>query len=206
MAKTGRPRTFDRDEAVDQALHLFWQHGYESTSLSQLKAGIGGGISAPSFYAAFGSKEALFHEAVQRYLTVYGRLLESLWDDDMPAREAIALALRRSARMQSERGHPRGCMVSLGIMTAPSPEHAGIAKPLADERARVRTGFQRCIERGIATGELAADTDAQALAMVFDGFLHGLSTLTRDRVRAATIDAAITQIMRALDSAGGSGS
>ena len=71
MARTGRPRAFDRDDAVDQAMQLFWQHGYDSTSLSLLKAALGGGISAPSFYAAFGSKEALFDECVQRYLTTF---------------------------------------------------------------------------------------------------------------------------------------
>ena len=59
MAQMGRPRTFDRQQAVEQAMHLFWEQGYETTSLSQLKAHIGGGISAPSFYAAFGSKEAV---------------------------------------------------------------------------------------------------------------------------------------------------
>ncbi|WP_312464268.1 TetR/AcrR family transcriptional regulator, partial [Pantoea endophytica] len=64
MMRTGRPRQFDRDEAVIKAMHLFWENGYESTSLAQLKASIGKGITAPSFYAAFGSKEALFAEAV----------------------------------------------------------------------------------------------------------------------------------------------
>ncbi|GAB0064498.1 hypothetical protein IBA8402_02590 [Pseudomonas syringae] len=49
MAQLGRPRTFDRDLAITQALHLFWEHGYDATSLSQLKANIGGGITAPSF-------------------------------------------------------------------------------------------------------------------------------------------------------------
>ena len=58
MAQMGRPRSFDRDAAIEQALHLFWQQGYESTSLAQLKDAIAGGITAPSFYAAFGSKEA----------------------------------------------------------------------------------------------------------------------------------------------------
>ena len=49
MAQMGRPRTFDRDAAITQAMHLFWEHGYDSTSLSQLKANMGSGISAPSF-------------------------------------------------------------------------------------------------------------------------------------------------------------
>lgn len=84
MAQMGRPRNFDRDQAVEQAMHLFWQHGYDATSLAQLKAGLGGGISAPSFYAAFGSKEALFDECVQRYLATYAQVTECLWDEALP--------------------------------------------------------------------------------------------------------------------------
>ena len=123
MAQMGRPRTFDRDAAVDQAMHLFWEHGYQATSLSQLKAGIGGGISAPSFYAAFGSKEALFEEVVERYMSTHGRVTESLFDSTLAARDAVELTLRRSARMQCEVGHPRGCMVALGVIGAVSYTH-----------------------------------------------------------------------------------
>ena len=86
MAQMGRPRNFDREQAVEQALHLFWQHGYDATSLAQLKAGLGGGISAPSFYAAFGSKEALFEECVQRYLSTYAQVTDCLWDETLPPR------------------------------------------------------------------------------------------------------------------------
>ena len=86
MAQMGRPRTFDRDAAITQAMHLFWEHGYDSTSLSQLKANIGSGISAPSFYAAFGSKEALFKEVMERYLNTHGQVTASLFDLQLPAR------------------------------------------------------------------------------------------------------------------------
>ncbi|HCW16961.1 MAG TPA: TetR family transcriptional regulator, partial [Achromobacter sp.] len=189
MAQMGRPRAFDRHQAIDQALHLFWEQGYESTSLSQLKAGIGGGISAPSFYAAFGSKEALFKETVQRYLDTYAQVTECLWDDAMPARDAVELALRQSARMQCERGHPKGCMVALGVMSAPTPEHADVVKPLTESRLRTRAGFVHCVERAIATGELSAGTDARSMACVFDSFLVGVSTLARDGVRYPTFDA-----------------
>lgn len=89
MAQMGRPRRFDRDEAIQQALYLFWQHGYEATSLAQLKANIGGGITAPSFYAAFGSKEALFREAVACYLNSYGRVNDALWDDSLPPEKRL---------------------------------------------------------------------------------------------------------------------
>ena len=199
MGAIGRPRTFDRDMAVEQAMHLFWQHGYESTSLSQLKAGIGAGISAPSFYAAFGSKEALFQECAQRYLSTYAQVTKVLWDTTLAPRAAIETALRNSARMQCERGHPKGCMVGLGVMSAPSKEHAAVTEPLTRSRARTRSGIARCVKRGVDGGELRADTDVNALATVFDSFLLGLSTLARDGVRQDVMDLAITQLMAAWD-------
>lgn len=199
MARTGRPRAFDRDDAVDQAMQLFWQHGYDSTSLSLLKAELGGGISAPSFYAAFGSKEALFDECVQRYLTTFAQVTECLWDETLPPRQAIETALRQSARMQCDDGHPKGCMVTLGIMSAPSPENAHVAQALTHSRARTRAGIIACVERGVSEGLLADDTNAAAMATVFDSFLQGISILARDDMPIESIDAAITQVMRTWD-------
>ncbi|MCZ2498855.1 TetR family transcriptional regulator [Xylophilus sp. Kf1] len=195
MATMGRPRTFDRDSALTQAMHLFWEHGFDATSLAQLKEGLGGGISAPSFYAAFGSKEALFQEAVARYLATHGQVTACLHDPALPPREAIETALRRSAAMQCEPGHPRGCMVSLGVMGASSPANAAVAHPLFESRARTSAGIADCVRRGVATGELGADTDTQALATVFDSFLTGLATLARDGAGAPRLDAAVTQVM-----------
>lgn len=201
MAVMGRPRTFDRDKAVEQAMHIFWQNGYESTSLNQLKAAMGNGISAPSFYAAFGSKEALFEECMQRYLSTYALVTEYLWDTHVPPRQAIEGTLRNSARMQCDRGHPKGCMVALGVMSAPSEENAALTAPLTRSRARTRAGITACVQRGVDSGELRSDTDVRALAAVFDSFLLGLSTLARDGIRFAVMDVAITQVMSVWDAA-----
>lgn len=201
MATMGRPRTFDRDAAIEQAMKIFWQHGYESTSLTQLKAGIAGGISAPSFYAAFGSKQALFQECVQRYLSTYAQVVEPLWDNGLPPRTAMETALRRSASMQCESGHPLGCMVGLGVMSAPSAEHADVTQPLARSRARTLAGMTACVQRGIDSGELRADTDAAALAIALDAFLLGVSVLVRDGVNGAQIDTAIAHVMAVWDAA-----
>lgn len=201
MAQMGRPRNFDRDTAVDQAMHLFWEQGYECTSLSQLKAAIGGGISAPSFYAAFGSKEALFQECMARYLATYAQVTECLWDKTLPPKDAVELAIRRSARMQCERGHPRGCMVALGVMSAPSPELADVTAPLTRSRARTRAGIKACVDRAMASGQLKADVDARALSTVFDSFLLGLTTLARDGVGLQTMETAISQVMGMWDMA-----
>ncbi|MEE4743610.1 TetR/AcrR family transcriptional regulator [Pseudomonas alliivorans] len=200
MAQMGRPRTFDRDAAINQAMHLFWEHGYDATSLSQLKASIGGGITAPSFYAAFGSKQALFTEVMARYLTTHGRVTDSLFDQTLPPREAIELTLRRSAKMQCEDDHPKGCLVSLGLMSACSDESKAISAPLARARDMNRAALVACVERAVEAGALPKTVIPKTLAAVFDSFMLGLSTLARDGVSHDTLDAAVTQIMELWDS------
>lgn len=199
MAQMGRPRTFDRGVAITQAMHLFWEHGYDATSLSQLKANIGGGITAPSFYAAFGSKQALFNEVMERYLNTHGRVTDSLFDTTLSPRESIELTLRRSAKMQCEPNHPKGCLVALGLLSACTDESKIISQPLAQARASNRAGIVACIERAIAAGELPATVVPDALATVFDSFLLGISVLARDGEPFEKIDKAITQIMTLWD-------
>ena len=199
MAQMGRPRNFDRDVAVVQAMHLFWEHGYDATSLSQLKANIGGGITAPSFYAAFGSKQALFNEVMERYMDTHGRVTDSLFDNTLGPRESIERTLRRSAKMQCEPDHPTGCLVALGLLSACTEESKAISQPLADTRALNRAGMLACVERAIESGELPATVMPEALATVFDSFLLGISVLARDGVPYKQIDDAVTQVMTVWD-------
>lgn len=201
MVQRGRPREFDRDAAVTSAMHLFWEHGYESTSLAQLKAAIGGGISATSFYAAFESKEALYKEALERYMEIHGKLTRSLHDTSLAPREGVFLALLRSARMQTESGHPKGCMVALGVVGASAIGSEAVTQLLRDVRSRTRAGFRACVERGIKSGELRKSTDPASLSIAFDCFFQGLSVLARDRVRYAVIEKAVTDAMGMWDAA-----
>lgn len=198
MAKMGRPRLFDREEAVRQAMYLFWQYGYESTSLALLKAHLGNGITAPSFYAAFGSKEALFEEVVDCYLSTYGQVNDCLWDDTLTPREATELALRRSAKMQTEQGHPSGCLIALSVNTC-SPGHEHIRKMLEVRRTRTREGFLNCVRRAIDVGELAADTDTRALAMYLHSFEIGLSTQARDGATGEELNTSVSFAMKGWD-------
>lgn len=198
MAKMGRPRTFDRDEAIRQAMYLFWQYGYESTSLALLKANLANGITAPSFYAAFGSKEALFEEVVACYMSTYGQVNDCLWDDTLQPCAAIELALRRSAKMQTEAGHPSGCLIALSVNTC-SPAHEHIQAMLAAQRARTREGFLHCVMRAKEAGELAASSDARALALHLHSFEIGLSTQARDGASGEELDAAVSSAMLTWD-------
>lgn len=193
MPRTGRPRAFDREHALLQAMRLFWAHGYESTSISDLKAAMGD-ISSASFYAAFGSKESLFEQVVDRYLATHGQVTAPLRDPEAKPREAIERTLRQSARMQTDNSHPLGCLVALSTATC-AAQNAHIQILLAARRANDRAALENCVCRAVASGELPSGTDVTALATVFSTFLFGLSIQARDGVSLETLDLAITQLV-----------
>lgn len=197
MARTGRPRTFDREQALDAAMRLFWAQGYEPTSLNQLKAAMGD-ISPASFYAAFGSKESLFDEVVRRYQSSYGQVTASLKDENLPPREAIENALRRSARMQTDRTHPAGCLIILGASNC-SAENRHVENALVADRAQNRAHIEACIKRAMNNGELSHNTNVLGLATLFHTFLMGITFEARDDVHADHLDAAITALMQIWD-------
>jgi len=196
VSRTGRPRGFDRAEALDAALRLFWQQGYEATSISQLIDAMGG-ISTASFYAAFHSKEQLFREVVRRYVEVYGQVLAPLSDETLSPREAISAALHGSAEMQSALGHPTGCLIGLGA-SGWSGQNEELRDLIAAERAKNRAAIQRVIKRAGKEGELAK-SKVQGLATLVDALLLGLSVQARDGVPLTHIHAAIDTVLRHWD-------
>ena len=197
MPRTGRPREFDRDGAIDAAMQLFWRQGYESTSLDQLKRAMGD-LSAASFYGAFGSKESLYREALGRYLSTHGQVIAALHDETLAPRNALEQALRRSARMQTDAELPTGCMVVLSAANA-SPENTHLQALVAAERGRTREAVRHCIERAVASGELRPGADAEGLATLADALLVGMSVQARDGVTHATIEAAVSSLLQLWD-------
>ena len=196
MARTGRPREFDMDAALDAALCLFWEHGYESTSLAMLREAMG--ISSASFYAAFSSKEQLFAAIVGRYLTSFGRVTAAIADSALAPRTAVEQILRQSIAMQTDMSHPTGCLIVLGGPTCP-PGNDPVSDLLTQQREVVRQNLAACIGRAVASGDLPASTEPAALASMYSAFLWGLSIEARDGLTAPALDAAVGQIMRVWD-------
>ena len=194
MAQKGRPREFDRDKALEAALQLFWQQGYEPTSLNQLKEAMGG-ISPTSFYAAFGSKEKLFREVVALYRNTQGSVTNVLRQENLPPKEAIEVCLRNSARMQCDQSHPPGCLNVIGASNC-SQENAGIAMFLREERRGDFEAIQMQIRRAIACEDIPASTDVEALATTFSTFLYGLTTSARDGLPLDKLNKAIDSMMK----------
>lgn len=176
---------------------LFWRYGYEGASLEGLRRAMGG-LSSASFYAAFGSKESLYRDALDLYLHTHGLAVAPLYDLALPPRERIEWALRASARMQSGEDRPKGCLVALSS-TVGSPESESVRALTASERRANRDAIRASVEAAVAAGELRADTDVAGLATMFEGILLGLSIQALDGATAACLDAAVTSALTAWD-------
>jgi AcrR family transcriptional regulator len=197
----GRPRSFDRDKALLAAMRVFRERGYEGATLADLQEAMGG-ISPPSLYAAFGSKEALFKEAVSRYVEATGHAGRcALEAPDTSTRDAIEQVMRASVAGMTKRGEPRGCLLVLGALNCTSDDADGAAA--SDHLHRLRRASYRTIadriRRGIREGDVPRGTDPESLATFVAAFINGLSVLARDGASRAALNAAVDRAMRAWD-------
>lgn len=192
----GRPRSFDRDQALKAAMEVFWAKGYAGTSLADLKAAMK--INAPSLYAAFGSKEALFEAAVDLYADTAGIELWSHFDRAPDTRAGIAAMLLASADIYVAPKQPSGCLVVLGALVGGEAE-ASVARNLARRRAESVTRIARRLRAEIAAGTLPADTDAEAIATFYTTLQQGMSLQARDGASRETLRAIARNAMAAWD-------
>ncbi|MFJ4830088.1 TetR/AcrR family transcriptional regulator [Streptomyces sp. NPDC088747] len=171
----GRPRSFDRETALEKAILAFWEHGYEGTSVSDLTRVMG--IGAPSLYAAFGDKRSLFDEVVRVYGTKYGSFGERALAEEPTARAAVRRMLREAATEYTEPGRPHGCLVIHAATNCTTPE---VEASLRARRNANIAEFESRIRAGIAAGELPPDTDAAAFARHTGAVIQGMSQQARD--------------------------
>ena len=162
-----------------------------------------GGISAASLYAAFGSKEALYKEAVALYMATVGRRLrDTLADTDAAPLQAIENALRCAAEFQRDDEHPRGCMVVLSATNC-SPDNAHLRRAMALERQNTRLAFRDCLRRGMDAGQLPSTTDAESLADFLSAVLNGLSIQARDELSADALNGIVDTAMQGVAAVAG---
>ena len=195
----GRPRQFDRDLALAKARDVFWTRGYEGVSMADLVETLG--LASARVYAAFGSKEALFREAVALYDAGEGGFATRALEEEPTARAAIARILREAVEIYTRQGHPAGCMI-VSAATNCASENQGIREWLSELRRRRTASLVARLEQAVADGELAPETDAQALSDYFATVLHGLSVQARDGVGKDRLLAALPAAMHAFSQAG----
>jgi len=183
----GRPRAFDREAALAQAMRLFWRNGFEATSIADLTAAMG--IGAPSLYAAFGSKEALYAEALRHYGDAYDDLAWGAFFAAETARTAVErLLLDSAASLTGCVGDtPRGCMVALSMVGG--EDHPELCELLRSARAETLDRLKTRLNRAVAEGEIPATVDIHALARFVQTVQSGMSILARDGADRADLEA-----------------
>ena len=196
MARRGRPRSFNREAALRRAMEVFWRRGYEGAAVSDLTRAMG--INAPSLYAAFGCKEALFREAVALYNATDGAMSDRALEAASTARQAVEDMLRVNAAAYVNPRRPPGCMVTLAA-TIGTPESAEVREFLAQCRQEAEDALQRRLVRGVAEGDLPASADIAALAAFYYTVLQGLSIQARDGASRKALSAIVDCAMAGWD-------
>ncbi|ESQ81397.1 hypothetical protein ABENE_22160 [Asticcacaulis benevestitus DSM 16100 = ATCC BAA-896] len=157
-------------------MHLFWNHGYEATSIAELTQAMG--ITPPSLYAAFGDKRQLFLETVDRYMGGIDAVTKGVLDA-ATAQDAARELLTSAALGHTGEDTPPGCLVASSIISS-SVSAADIREELAGIRRRMEAALRVRIERDVLEGILPASADADMLAGHVFAVVQGMSTLAKD--------------------------
>lgn len=174
----GRPREFDIELALDKALTLFWQHGYEGVSISLLATEMG--ISAPSLYAAFGNKEQLFLRAVQRY----GEFAGKIYFESFKCKTAYEVAraiLIGEVNLVTQRDRPNGCLMIQGAIST-APESQSISDQMAKMRSTAEGWMADRFKQAQSDGDLPKSADPETLACYIMTVNSGLAVQARTGV------------------------
>ncbi|WP_410209197.1 TetR/AcrR family transcriptional regulator [Aquirhabdus sp.] len=214
MAERGRPRCFEREDALRKAMNVFWCKGFEGASLSELTTAMG--INSPSLYAAFGSKETLFLEAVELYRQTDGAATRQAFDAGTTAKEAIAALLETSSscithkkhndslqshdgEAKSDLGQPTGCMVVLSALHC-SNENQKVQEQLSSKRRETEVLIHERLLRGVQDGEISSEANIADIARFYVTILHGMSIQARDGACQDILLTIAKQAMLAWDS------
>ena len=175
--RPGRPLSFDREKALGEAMLQFWRTGYETTSVSTLTNAMG--ITAPSLYTAFGDKESLFLECLEKYSNPGPKTTPELILEASSARQAAQTLLESSAHWFTQSDFPAGCMVASAASSGSKISHR-VRAALTSIRKANQKALQKRAERDVSEGRLPKTADVRALSSMTIAVMQGMSTLARD--------------------------
>lgn len=190
----GRPRAFDREQALRRAMQVFWAYGYEGASMPLLTAAMG--ISAQSLYAAYGSKESLYREALDLYRCTNGGFGNRAVAEEADAVDAMIRLMREAAAVFSDDPGTPGCMIT----TAPDhPANDPLVVMGRELRAEGVAMAAARLKQGQKEGQVLADIDTGAWARYIATVVQGLSVQARDGVTGEVLQEVVEVAVHALE-------
>lgn len=180
----GRPREFDREKALRNALELFWSQGYLQTTMAQLCRAMG--IKSPSLYCAFGNKAQLFLEALAYYKKSYWSVAFSNFMTEPNLYKATRELFVETARILLLPDAPCGCLTVYTAMSLP-PKETGILEAIGRMRDDTRKMFRNKLKMAITSGQIPANSNLPAISRALANFFEGLSLQARDDICLAEL-------------------
>lgn len=167
----GRPLAFNQDKALEAALNVFWSRGYEGTSMAELTEALG--INKPSIYAAFGNKEALFRQALARYVAGPAAFVTAV-KKQATARQVVESFLREAVDFFTNKDTPNGCLIVQAALTC-GQSSSVIQQELMAYRKHFEAGFAERFEQAKVDGDLPQQVDSKQLAKYIATLHQGMS-------------------------------
>ncbi|MCG8425655.1 MAG: TetR/AcrR family transcriptional regulator [Proteobacteria bacterium] len=190
---SGRPRKFDRDQALDRAVEVFWEHGYAATSMQKLSEAMD--MGQQSIYNAFGNKETLFLAALDRYCTTHASESLAL----LTAPDASVDAVRAFFRTTADHlaGGARTCMV-VNTALEWGPDRDPVSERTCAHLKMVERALRTALQRAIRRGELDCD-DPATLARYLHVGLQGLAVVAQSKPSKKAFARVVDLLLAPLD-------
>ncbi|MBC8716276.1 TetR/AcrR family transcriptional regulator [Ochrobactrum sp. Marseille-Q0166] len=196
MVPRGRPRSFDRDTALEKVMKVFWAKGYECAQINDFTSAIS--ITPPSFYAAFGNKEQAFREAVDYYNRTIGAAPFDALENARTIQDGMRQWLELSA--DSAFACPAGgCMISVSSIQC-KPENANVKAFLQKVRHHNQDRLSQRLKRAITAGDLPEQTDVTQMTEFYHMIQQSISFEARDGNSREAVQKIIDMAMFAMPS------
>jgi len=192
--KMGRPRGFSEEDALEAAMRVFWEKGYEGANINDLTAAMG--INRSSLYTIFGDKEALFHRAVERYRE---GPVAFVWDSvqEPTARRMVEVLLRKAVELLANPKNPRGCLSIQGALAVGS-EAESVKQAMIAFRKTGETALTKRFARAQAQGEISKKLDPADLARYTLTLLTGLGVQGANGATRAQLNTIVDMALKSL--------
>ncbi len=177
-------------------MRVFWSLGYEATSMADLREALG--IKQASLYAAYGSKEELFREAVELYQQTDGMATSRALTGDLPTRAAVHAILQDAVNLFAKADAPRGCLLVLSTINCTAANRS-VQEYLSSLREQTRKGIEARLRRGQRDGDVSKTAPVTAVAAFYTTVLHGLSIQARDGATRKALTQVVDCSMSAWD-------
>jgi len=175
----GRPKSFEREQVLDRAMAVFWDHGYEATSIQDLVDATG--INRASMYDCFGDKRAFFRAALERYMETVSAQRMTRLEGDKPVRQRLRDYFRDVIAFAEGPGRRLGCMITNSLIEL-APRDSELNNRLTAGVRALEDRFDMLIREGQANGEIDPTKDSRAVARFLAATVQGMRVISRGAI------------------------